>query len=279
MLNTKNFGRALVAGVTATVLAFAAACGSTGVQNNSASETVTDGKLTVATGEPAYTPWVLNNKPESGEGYEAAVIYAVAKELGYKDSDVKWTRSTFDSAIAPGAKDWDMNIQQFSITEDRKKAVDFSPSYYNTTQAMVVQSDNKFSNATSLADLKDAVIGSMTGTTSYEQAKAKIKDDIKLYNNNDDAVAALSSGQIDVLVVDTPTAVNMVESGQAGKTGKVLGQIADSEDKEGMGILLPKGSKLTAKVTKAINTLQENGTLKQLQDKWLSAYTTLTVLK
>ena len=257
MLNTKNFGRALVAGVTATVLAFAAACGSTGAQNNSASETVTDGKLTVATGEPAYTPWVLNNKPESGEGYEAAVIYAVAKELGYKDSDVKWTRSTFDSAIAPGAKDWDMNIQQFSITEDRKKAVDFSPSYYNTTQAMVVQSDNKFANATSLADLKDAVIGSMTGTTSYEQAKAKIKDDIKLYNNNDDAV----------------------ESGQAGKTGKVLGQIADSEDKEGMGILLPKGSKLTAKVTKAINTLQENGTLKQLQDKWLSAYTTLTVLK
>lgn len=279
MLNTKNFGRALVAGVTATVLAFAAACGSTGAQNNSASETVTDGKLTVATGEPAYTPWVLNNKPESGEGYEAAVIYAVAKELGYKDSDVKWTRSTFDSAIAPGAKDWDMNIQQFSITEDRKKAVDFSPSYYNTTQAMVVQSDNKFANATSLADLKDAVIGSMTGTTSYEQAKAKIKDDIKLYNNNDDAVAALSSGQIDVLVVDTPTAVNMVESGQAGKAGKVLGQIADSEDKEGMGILLPKGSKLTAKVTKAINTLQENGTLKQLQDKWLSAYTTLTVLK
>lgn len=279
MLNTKNFGRALVAGVTATVLAFAAACGSTGAQNNSASETVTDGKLTVATGEPAYTPWVLNNKPESGEGYEAAVIYAVAKELGYKDSDVKWTRSTFDSAIAPGAKDWDMNIQQFSITEDRKKAVDFSPSYYNTTQAMVVQSDNKFANATSLADLKDAVIGSMTGTTSYEQAKAKIKDDIKLYNNNDDAVVALSSGQIDVLVVDTPTAVNMVESGQAGKAGKVLGQIADSEDKEGMGILLPKGSKLTAKVTKAINTMQENGTLKQLQDKWLSAYTTLTVLK
>ena len=107
--------------------------------------------------------------------------------------------------------------------------MDFSPSYYNTTQAMVVQSDNKFANATSLADLKDAVIGSMTGTTSYEQAKAKIKDDIKLYNNNDDAVAALSSGQIDVLVVDTPTAVNMVESGQAGKTGKVLSLIHISE--------------------------------------------------
>ncbi|WP_418968865.1 ABC transporter substrate-binding protein [Alloscardovia omnicolens] len=279
MLNTKNLGRALVAGFTATLLAFTAACGSTGAQSNSASETVTDGKLTVATGEPAYTPWVLNNKPQSGEGYEAAVIYAVAKELGYKDSDVKWTRSTFDSAIAPGAKDWDMNIQQFSITEERKQAVDFSPSYYNTTQALVVKSDNKFGNATSLADLKDAVVGSMTGTTSYEQAKDKIKDDIKLYNNNDDAVAALSSGQIDVLVVDTPTAVNMVESGQAGKTGKVLGQIANSEDKEGMGILLPKGSQLTAKVTKAINTLEENGTLKELQEKWLSAYTTLTVLK
>ncbi|WP_018143109.1 ABC transporter substrate-binding protein [Alloscardovia criceti] len=276
MFNSKNFGRTILAGVTAALLAFTAACGAT--TSSSGSETVTDGKLTIATGEPAYTPWVLNNDPESGEGYEAAVAYAVAEAMGYSKDDVVWTRSTFDSAIAPGAKDWDMNIQQFSITNERKQAVDFSPSYYNTTQAMIVKSDNQFANATSLADLKDAVVGSMTGTTSYQQAKDKIKDDIKLYNNNDDAVAALSSGQIDVLVVDTPTAVNMVDSGQAGENGKVLGQIADSEDSEGMGIVLPKGSQLTEKVTTAVNTLKENGTLKELQDKWLSAYTTLTVL-
>ncbi|MFD0705336.1 ABC transporter substrate-binding protein [Alloscardovia venturai] len=277
MINKKNLGRTILAGTTALLLALTAACGSS--TSSTSSETVTDGKLTIATGQPAYTPWVLNNKPESGEGYEAAVAYAVADQLGYKKSDVKWTRTTFDSAIAPGAKDWDMNIQQFSITEERKQAVDFSPSYFNTTQAIIVKSDNKFAKATSLNALKSAIVGSMSGTTSATVAKADIKDDIKLYNNNDDAVAALSSGQIDALVVDTPTAVNMVNSGQAGSNGKVLGQIANSEDKEGMGIVLPKGSKLTSKVTKAINTLKENGTLDKLQKKWLSEYTELTVLK
>ncbi len=277
MINKKNLARTILAGATAALLAFTAACGSTNTSSNS--ETVTEGKLTIATGEPAYSPWVLNNKPQSGEGYEAAVAYAVAKEMGYDAKDVKWTRSTFDSAIAPGAKDWDMNIQQFSITEQRKQAVDFSPSYYNTTQAMIVKSDNKFANATSLSELKDAVIGAMSGTTSYQQARDKIKQDIKLYNNNDDAVAALSSGQIDILVVDTPTSVNMVDSGQAGSNAKVLGQIANSEDKEGTGIVLPKGSKLTEKVTKAVNTLKKNGTLKELQEKWLSSYTSLPVLK
>ena len=277
MINKKNLARTILAGATAALLAFTAACGSTNTSSNS--ETVTEGKLTIATGEPAYSPWVLNNKPQSGEGYEAAVAYAVAKEMGYDAKDVRWTRSTFDSAIAPGAKDWDMNIQQFSITEQRKQAVDFSPSYYNTTQAMIVKSDNKFANATSLSELKDAVIGAMSGTTSYQQARDKIKQDIKLYNNNDDAVAALSSGQIDILVVDTPTSVNMVDSGQAGSNAKVLGQIANSEDKEGTGIVLPKGSKLTEKVTKAVNTLKKNGTLKELQEKWLSSYTSLPVLK
>lgn len=277
MINKKNLARTILAGATAVLLAFTAACGSTNTSSNS--ETVTEGKLTIATGEPAYSPWVLNNKPQSGEGYEAAVAYAVAKEMGYDAKDVKWTRSTFDSAIALGAKDWDMNIQQFSITEQRKQAVDFSPSYYNTTQAMIVKSDNKFANATSLSELKDAVIGAMSGTTSYQQARDKIKQDIKLYNNNDDAVAALSSGQIDILVVDTPTSVNMVDSGQAGSNAKVLGQIANSEDKEGTGIVLPKGSKLTEKVTKAVNTLKKNGTLKELQEKWLSSYTSLPVLK
>lgn len=277
-MSVKNFGRTVLASAAALVLTLtAAACGSSSTSSNS--ETVSEGKLTIATGQPAYTPWVLNNKPQSGEGYEAAVAYAVAEELGYKKSDVKWTRTTFDSAIAPGAKDWDMNIQQFSITEERKQAVDFSPSYFNTTQAIVVKSDNAFANAKSLSDLKDAVVGSMSGTTSATVAKSSLKDDVKLYNNNDDAVAALSSGQIDVLVVDTPTAVNMVDSKQAGKNGKVLGQIANSEDKEGMGIVLPKGSKLTTKVTKAINTLKSNGTLEKLQKQWLAQYTELPVLK
>lgn len=272
-----NVSRTVAAVLSVAALAFTAACGGSAASNNEAgaaeSNTVTAGKLTIATGDPAYTPWVIDDKPESGEGFEAAIAYAVADKLGYKKDDVVWVRTTFDSAIAPGAKDWDMNIQQFSITDERKKAVDFSPSYYNASQAVVVRKDSKFAKATTLAELKDAKVGAMVGTVSYDFAKEKINSDIQTFNDNAVLAQALDSNQIDALVVDAPAASYIVESEQV-KNGEVLGLIPGSEDPQGTGIVLPKGSKLTADVTKAINELNEDGTIKQLQDKWLAQYTT-----
>lgn len=272
-----NVSRTVAAVLSVAALAFTAACGGSAASNNEASaeesNTVTAGKLTIATGDPAYTPWVIDDKPESGEGFEAAIAYAVADKLGYKKDDVVWVRTTFDSAIAPGAKDWDMNIQQFSITDERKKAVDFSPSYYNASQAVVVRKDSKFAKATTLAELKDAKVGAMVGTVSYDFAKEKINSDIQTFNDNAVLAQALDSNQIDALVVDAPAASYIVESEQV-KDGEVLGLIPGSEDPQGTGIVLPKGSKLTADVTKAINELNEDGTIKQLQDKWLAQYTT-----
>lgn len=272
-----NVSRTVAAVLSVAALAFTAACGGSVASNNEAgaeeSNTVTAGKLTIATGDPAYTPWVIDDKPESGEGFEAAIAYAVADKLGYKKDDVVWVRTTFDSAIAPGAKDWDMNIQQFSITDERKKAVDFSPSYYNASQAVVVRKDSKFAKATTLAELKDAKVGAMVGTVSYDFAKEKINSDIQTFNDNAVLAQALDSNQIDALVVDAPAASYIVESEQV-KDGEVLGLIPGSEDPQGTGIVLPKGSKLTADVTKAINELNEDGTIKQLQDKWLAQYTT-----
>lgn len=272
-----NVSRTVAAVLSVAALAFTAACGGSAASNNEAgaeeSNTVTAGKLTIATGDPAYTPWVIDDKPESGEGFEAAIAYAVADKLGYKKDDVVWVRTTFDSAIAPGAKDWDMNIQQFSITDERKKAVDFSPSYYNASQAVVVRKNSKFAKATTLAELKDAKVGAMVGTVSYDFAKEKINSDIQTFNDNAVLAQALDSNQIDALVVDAPAASYIVESEQV-KDGEVLGLIPGSEDPQGTGIVLPKGSKLTADVTKAINELNEDGTIKQLQDKWLAQYTT-----
>ena len=275
MIRSRVF-RAVAASLTIAALSLTAACGSAPAEKKAAAaenETVTPGKLTIATGLPAYTPWVMNDKPESGKGFEAAVAYKVAEKMGFKKSDVKWVRTTFDSAIAPGAKDWDMNIQQFSITPERKKAVDFSPSYYNSAQAVVVRKDSKFANATTLAELKKATIGAMVGSTSYDFAKKIIKDDIKTYNDNAVLAQAVDSNQIDAMVVDVPAASYIVESGQV-KNGKVLGQIPGTEDPNGTGIVLPKGSPLTPAVTKAVNELVKDGTIKQLQDKWLAAYTT-----
>ena len=278
-LSGKNIMRAAAAIISSAALALTAACGSgndakssSANSNDITQQTVAPGKLTIATGDPAYEPWVMNDKPESGKGYEAAVAYAVAEKIGFKKSDVVWTRTTFDSAIAPGAKDWDMNIQQFGITPERKKAVDFSASYYNDSQAIIVKKDGKYAKAKSLNDLKDATIGAMVGTEGYKYAK-KIKDDIQTFNDDAAVGQALDAGQIDALVTSTVECVYMVDSDQV-KNATVLGRIANSTDPNGMGIVLPKDSKLTAAASKAVKELNADGTIKALQDKWLAEYTT-----
>ncbi|MBS5400598.1 MAG: ABC transporter substrate-binding protein [Bifidobacterium pullorum] len=281
-ISGKQFIRGAAATLSIAALALTAACGSDTAQDaadntqaNSGDltqQTVAPGKLTIATGDPAYEPWVLNDDPESGEGYEAAVAYAVAEQLGFDADDVVWTRTTFDAAIAPGPKDWDMNIQQFGITDERKQAVDFSSGYYKDTRAVIVKKDGKFADATSLADLKDAVIGATVGTQGYTYAKEKINDNVQTFNDDASLAQALDAGQIDALVADTTVCVYMVQSGQVAD-GVVIGRIAGSEDKDGMGIVLPKDSPLTEATTKAVDDLEADGTLQKLQDQWLAEYT------
>lgn len=281
-ISGKQFIRAAAATLSIAALALTAACGSDtakdATDNTPAADgdltqqTVTPGKLTIATGDPAYEPWVLNDDPESGEGYEAAVAYAVAEQLGFDADDVVWTRTTFDAAIAPGPKDWDMNIQQFGITDERKQAVDFSSGYYKDTRAVIVKKDGKFADATSLADLKDAVVGATVGTQGYTYAKEKINDNVQTFNDDASLAQALDAGQIDALVADTTVCVYMVQSGQVAD-GVVIGRIAGSEDKDGMGIVLPKDSPLTEATTKAVDDLEADGTLQKLQDQWLAEYT------
>ena len=230
------------------------------------------GKLTVATGNPAWEPWVMNDAPESGEGFEAALIYALAKQMGFADEEVVWTRTEFDEACAPGQHEWDLNIQQVSINEDRAKAVDFSPAYFVPTQALIVRGDGKFANATTCAEFDGATIAVMVGTTADTFVSAAMPGaTIEYYNNNSDAAAAVSNGQADGLVTDTPQAVYMAESGQV-ENGIVVGQIPDSSD-AGLGITLPLGSALTPYVTEAMNAILDDGTVQGLIDTWLKAYT------
>jgi polar amino acid transport system substrate-binding protein len=235
-------------------------------------QTLAAGKFTVATGAPAFSPWVIDDKPESGKGFESAVTYAVAKKLGYTDADVVWMRTGFDEAIAPGPKKFDVNIQQFTISADRKKAVDFSSGYYDLTQAVVTYKGSPIEKATSLAALKDAKLGAAVGTTSLDAITASIQPTTapKVYNNNDDAVAALKAKQIDGLVVDLPTAF-YIAFGEL-TNGVLIGQLPNSADqKEQLGFLLAKGSPLTQCVTQAVDALRADGTLAKLQDQWLSA--------
>ena len=233
---------------------------------------VTDGKLTIGTGEPAYYPWVIDDAPESGEGFEAAIAYAVAAELGFDKADVVWVRTTFDEAIAPGPKDFDFNLQQFSISEERAQAVDFSSPYYETTQAVITTESSPAAGATSIADLKGYLIGAQVGTTSFDAIEQQIQPTAgaQVFNTNDDAKLALEAGQVDAIVVDLPTAFYLTGVELTG--GLIIGQLPRPDGKSGdeFGLVLAKGSPLTADVTAAVDALRDDGTLQAIADEWLA---------
>lgn len=241
--------------------------------------TITEGKLTIGTGLPAYEPWVVGDAPESGEGFEAAVAYAVAEKLGFAAEDVIWVRTSFDEAIAPGVKNFDFNLQQFSITDERKEFVDFSSSYYDTTQVVVTLSGSDADGVTTVAGLKGLLIGAPTGTTSFTAIEEVIAptSGAQAFNTNDDAVAALQSGQVDAIVVDLPTALYLTAAVLDG--GSIVGQLPGAASGDQFGLVLDKDSALTAAVTAAVDALREDGTLAALEAKWLADYANAPVLQ
>ena len=239
--------------------------------------TVTSGKLTIATGEPAYYPWVIDDKPESGEGFEGAVAYAVAKQLGFNNDEVVWVRTTFDGAVTPGEKNFDFNLQQFSITADRSKVVDFSSPYYTAPQAIVSYKGSKIAGKTSIAELKNAKLGAAVGTTSLDAVENQIGVKPQVFNDNAAGVTALKNGQIDGLVVDLPTAFYL--SGVEVKDGLIVGQLPSLGAGDQFGLLLSKGSKLTPCVTGAVDAITADGTLAAITDKWLATDAGAPVLK
>lgn len=229
------------------------------------------GTFTVGTDNPAYDPWFSDNKPSNGKGYESAVAYAVAKQLGFAPGQVVWQTVPFNSAFSPGAKNFDVDINQVSISEVRKKAVDFSPGYYDVRQAVVARKDSPIANAHTLAELKKAKLGAQVGTTSLDTITGTVKPDKQpaVFQRNDLAVAALKNGQVDGIVVDLPTAFYI--TGAEVQDAKVVGQFgAAGGAAEQFGLVLDKGSKLTPCVSAAVTQLRANGTLAALEKQWLS---------
>ncbi|MFI0977143.1 ABC transporter substrate-binding protein [Streptomyces sp. NPDC021093] len=242
--------------------------------------TETDGKLTVGTDKPAYAPWFKDDKPSNGQGYESAVAYAVAEKLGYQKQDVVWQTVAFNNAFAPGEKKFDFDLNQISISEQRKKAVDFSSGYYDVRQTVVALKNSKAAKAKSVADLKDVKLGAQVGTTSLEVVNDLIKPSQQpaVYQKNDFAKAALKNGQVDAIVVDLPTAFYI--TGAEVPEAAVIGQFQDTLGKaEKFGLVLDKGSALTGCVTGAVDALRKDGTLARLEKQWLADAVDAPVLK
>ncbi|MFT4029195.1 MAG: ABC transporter substrate-binding protein [Protaetiibacter sp.] len=262
-----------VASAAALALSLAACAGSPATTSSGDADEgyVTPGKLTIATGETAYYPYVIDDDPSSGEGFEAAVAYAVADKLGFDKDDVVWVRTSFESAIAPGPKDFDFNIQQYTITEERKQSVDFSSPYYQASQAVVAIEGGKADGVDSIEGLKDLVLGAMAGSTSATTIDEAIAPDVAplLYNSNEDAVAALNAGQIDAIVLDLPTAY--YATAVYIENSFIVGELPAAGVPDEWGLLLAKDSPLTAEVTAAVDELREDGTLAEITDTWLGA--------
>lgn len=257
----------------------AGSSGGAGATADGSLPTLTDGVLTVGTSDPAYEPWVVDNDPSSGKGFEAAVAYAVAEELGFDADHVEWVPVTFDQIIAPGAKSFDFAVNQVSISPERAQNLDFSSSYYDTAQAVVTLEGSPVAGATSLADLKDARLGAMVGTTSLTVAQESIdpSGDIQVFNDNDQVKQALTAGLVDAIVVDLPTALYITAAELDG--GVLVGQLPAGDDPDQLGLVLDKGSPLTGPVTAAVDALREDGTLADLEQQWLTDAAGAPVLK
>jgi polar amino acid transport system substrate-binding protein len=242
-------------------------------------KTKKSGTLTVATDSPAYEPWFADNKPANGKGFESAVAYAVAHQLGYTAAQVSWVHASFDSVIAPTPKNYDFDINEVSITPARAKAVDFSSGYYDVAQAIIALKGDKYAKATTIAGLHGARLGAQQGTTSVDALKNQVKPgtSIRQYPTNDLAVQALKNGQIDGLAVDLPTGLYITAAELDNST--IIGQLPVTGSPEQFGLVLSKGSALTSCVTAATTALQAKGTFAQLQKHWLTTSAGAPVLQ
>jgi polar amino acid transport system substrate-binding protein len=232
---------------------------------------VADGQFTVGTDKPAYEPWFADDDPTNGRGYESAVTYAVAERLGFARDQVRWITVPFTNAYAPGDKKFDVDVNQVSITDQRRKAVDFSSGYYDVAQAVVTTAGSPVAGATSLAALKTAKLGAQVGTTSYTAITEQIlpTQQPAVYDTNDLAVQALKNGQIDGLVVDLPTAFYV--AGAQLDDGKIVGQLPPgSGTPDQFGFVLAKDSPLTTCVSSAVDALRADGTLEKIEGEYLS---------
>ncbi len=238
----------------------------------------TAGKLTIGTDSPAYEPWFAENDPTNGQGYESAVAYAVAEELGFDRADVTWVRVPFNNSYKPGEKNFDFDINQISISEKRAKAVDFSRGYYSASQAVIALEKDGV-EATSVADLASLKLGAQTGTTSLTAITDVIQpsEDPLVFDDTNAAKQALLNGQVEAIVADLPTAFYI--TGAEIEGSEIVGQFQpETGESEEFGLLFEKGSDLVGCVDEALHRLEEDGSLDRFADEWIATNADVPVL-
>ena len=247
-----------------------------------AGKTLQDGVLTIATGNPAYYPWVMDNDPAGGKGFEAAIAYEVARRMGFENDAVAWTSASFDQSIQPGPKEFDFNLQQFSITAEREQVVDFSQPYYTAAMAVLTRQPTIDAGAEpTLESLKSLLWGVDANTTGLAMVQQVIEpaNAPLLYDDNVNVVEAMKANQIDAALFDLPTALYL--SAVTLDDGAILGQFAAdrSEAPDEFGLLMEEGSALKECVDKALAGMREDGTLGAIEAEWLQETTGVPLIR
>jgi polar amino acid transport system substrate-binding protein len=250
----------------------AASCTNSAIQG----QLYAKGQLTVATDKPVYPPWFVDNKPTNGQGYESAVAYAVAAQLGFSKSQVTWAYEPFDSSYAPGPKKFDFDINEISYSAARAQVVTFSDSYYDVQQALVALKNSPITSKHGPADLKGYVYGDQVGTTSLTFINSQIQPSKtpKVFETLNDVKQSLQTKQIAALVTDTPTAEFITTE---IPSSVVVAQFPSTG--EHYGLLFAKGNPLVSCVNKALATLKGNGTLAKLTAQYLKDFTSVPTIK
>jgi polar amino acid transport system substrate-binding protein len=273
-------GRASLAAILAASVLGAAGCGTSsqaadldasGACAKDQLHLFNHGVLTIATDSPAYDPWYRNDDPADGQGYESAVAYAIAADLGFRRDEVKWTKEGFNDSYQPGRKKFDFDINQISITPDRAKNVTFSDGYYTVNQAVVALNSSPIASSTKLGQLRQARLGTQVDTTSLDFIKQYIKPAITpaLFNSTDQSKQALAAGTVDGIVTDLPTAFFLTAA--EIENSRIVGQFEPQGGSvEQFGLLFEKNNPLVGCVNEALTELRNTGELQRLEDTWLA---------
>lgn len=238
---------------------------------------VSPGMLTVGTSDPVYPPWMMDNSPEGGNGFENALIYALAAEMGFERDQVQWVRQTFDQIVAPGDKPFDFAINQVSVTPARAEVVSFSQVYYQSDKAVIALPGSPVEGAGSFADLRDARWGAAIGTTDLVYLESVVgATNVAVYDDQVGVFQAMQAGQIDATVAAVPTALfaTAVQIPEAA----IVAILPPDENDEGHGLLFQHGNALVPWVDAALSRVIAAGTRDELVSTWLVADPDLPII-
>jgi polar amino acid transport system substrate-binding protein len=229
----------------------------------------TPGQLTIHADKPAYPPFFIDDDPSNGKGFESALAYAVGERLGFTRDQITWGYTSFNASYAPGPKEFDFYITQVSITEERKRAVEFSDPYYTPPLVVVTKEDSPVLAATTLAELAKFRFGAQVGTTYYTAITDYIKPEQEtlVFDTTADSLTALVNDQIDAVIQDLQSA-NYITSEQFEGLA-IAGELPENPG-EGTGMVFEKGSTLVPYVNAALASVIADGTRDELIEEWLA---------